>query len=279
MRLRRDLSLVTASGLAPDSAGPGPDDDVFAFAAAHGYEGVQVFVPEQAARARAAGLVPSAIAPARTPAEVDGIAAFWAGGGAESVTLHLGTGFETPTEADTLIRAVFDAEQTHGTPLLVETHRATLFQDPARALDHLASHPDLRCTADLSHWYTGVEFVYGDLEAKFAAIAPLYERVRMIHARVSDPGCIQTSIDEGALGDEPPSYVDHFRRMWTGIIEAVAGAADGPADLPVVIELLPSSAFYARTVVVDGVEREVADRWEQADLHWALAQRCAGARA
>ena len=275
MRPRRDLSLITASGLGPNSPGPGPDDDLFSFAAAHGYEGAQVYFREQAAQARAAGLIASAIAPARTRAEVDSIASYWSGGGVESLTLHLGTGFESAEQADVLVRAVLEAEQSHGTALLIETHRATLFQDPARALELLDRHPDLRCTADLSHWYTGVEFVYGDLDAKFHAIAPLFERVRMIHARISDPGCIQVPIDPSALGGNPPSYVAHFRHMWSAIFEAVSGTAGAPSELPVVVELLPASAHYARTIQVDGVVQEVADRWEQADLHWLLARMCA----
>lgn len=118
--LRRHLSLVTTLALPEWSAGPGPDDDVLAAAADAGYEGVQVFVPDQAARAAELGMTPSAISPARTILEVDALASMWAGGGVESLTLHLGTGFETADEARALVEATLEIQQRHGVTLLVE---------------------------------------------------------------------------------------------------------------------------------------------------------------
>ncbi len=67
------------------------------------------------------------------------------------------TGFETPAEASALVEATLQSSAGHAVPVLIETHRATLFQDPARALALVGEFPELRFTADLSHWYTGVE--------------------------------------------------------------------------------------------------------------------------
>ena len=263
LRLSKQLSLVTTWALPVWSAGPAAGDDVFARAAAAGYEGVQVFLPEQASAARAAGLEASAISPARTAAEADGLCAMWAEGEASSLTLHLGTGFETADEAEALVTDTLACADRHGVPVLVETHRGTLFQDPARALALVDRFPELRFTADLSHWYTGVELVYGDLDAKLAALQPVFDRCHMVHGRISDPGCIQVAVRP----DDDATYVDHFRRMWTAVIEGCG--AGGELDvLPFVVELLPAAAFYARTIDRGAGPEEEADRWTQAELLW-----------
>lgn len=267
IRLSRQISAVTGWALPAWSEGPTGADDLYAAAAAAGYEGIQVFLPQQAEEAMAAGLTRvSAISPARSVAEVEAVIGMWAGGQAASLTLHLGTGFETADEATALVEATLASSGAHGVPVLIETHRATLFQDPARALALVEQLPELRFTADLSHWYTGVELVYGDFEAKLQAMQPVFERCRMIHGRISDPGCIQVAV----RADDPADHVEHFRRMWQAIIDAAA-REDGIEELPFVVELLPASASYARTVDRgDGPEEEV-DRWTQAVVLWEIA--------
>lgn len=269
VRLSRQLSAVTAWALPAWSAGPTGSDDVYSAAVAAGYEGMQVFLPQQANEALAVGMTyVSGISPARTADEADAVIAMWADSQAESLTLHLGTGFETPAEAHALVEATLKSSTTHGVPVLIETHRATLFQDPARALALIDAFPELRFTADLSHWYTGVELVYGDLEAKLAALQPVFERCRMIHGRISDPGCIQVAVEPS----DTSLHVEHFRRMWSAIIAANA-VSDEVSELPFVVELLPASAHYARTIDRgDGPEEEV-DRWTQAVVLWEIVER------
>lgn len=273
--LSRHLSLVTTLALPEWSRGP-KDGDVIAAAAEAGYKGVQVFLPDQAAEAASLGLTASAISPARTIADVQAVTEMWSGGGADSLTLHLGTGFESAEEARALVAATLEAQSRTGVPVLVETHRATLTQDPARTLALVAEFPDLRFTADLSHWYTGVEMVYGDLDAKIDALAPVFERCRMIHGRISDPGCIQVAVTDEDFAAGGPDHVQHFVRLWRTVIDAASAAAEAPHDLPFVVELLPARAHYARTVVVDGRREEEADRWQQAELMWLGAQVAAG---
>ncbi|HEX9683519.1 MAG TPA: hypothetical protein VGA13_10585 [Acidimicrobiales bacterium] len=269
-RLSRQLSAVTGWMLPKWSAGPTEPHDLFTAAVAAGYEGVQVFLPDQAKEAREAGLgETSGIGPARSVEEAEAMVGMWAGGGASSLTLHLGTGFESRDQAHALVEATLASAGRHGVPLLVETHRATLFQDPARTLELVDAFPELRFTADLSHWYTGVEMVYGDLEAKLSALAPVFARCRMIHGRISDPGCIQVAV--GGVDDDS-TYVEHFKQMWTLILQACD--AEGVDELPFVVELLPAGSFYARTV--DGGDRgdgpqEEVDRWTQADVLWEIA--------
>ncbi len=274
MTLSRQLSAVTGWALPPWSAGPVRSGDLFASAASAGYEGVQVFLPEQLDSAVAAGLARSSgIGTARTIDEVDAVMQMWSGTAATTVTLHLGTGFETSAQGHALVEATLRSAAARQVDVLIETHRATLFQDPARALSLVEEFPELRFTADLSHWYTGVELVYGDLDAKLEALGPVFQRCRMIHGRISDPGCIQVAVQ----ADDPADHVEHFRRMWAAVI---AGAAtSGELDvLPFVVELLPAIVHYARTVDRgDGPEEEV-DRWSQADLLWEIVTSLEPAR-
>lgn len=265
VRRTRHLSLVTAHDLPAWSAGPSGGADVFAAAAGAGYDGVQVFVPAQGELARTAGLSEvSALFPARSVADVEGVLTMWADGGASSVTLHLGTGFETRRDGAALVEATLSASQRFAVPVLVETHRATLFQDPARALELVDEFPDLRFTADLSHWYTGVEMVYGEFDEKLEALQPVFDRCRMIHGRISDPGCIQVAVAD----DDTSDHVAHFRRMWTAIEDACS-AAD-VETLPFVVELLGPRQHYARTVERGNGREEECDRWTQADVLWRL---------
>lgn len=268
MERSRQLSAVTAWGLPAWSAGPTEGADLFAAAAEAGYEGVQVFVPDQASAAREAGLRHvSAISPARSASEAEDVLAMWAGGGADSLTLHLGTGFETRDEALPLVESVLEASERHGVPVLLETHRATLTQDPARTLELVGTFPELRFTADLSHWYTGVELVYGDLDAKLDALQPVFDRCHMVHGRISGPGCIQVAVAEDGI--DVPTHVEHFRRMWTSVL--AGAAASGEIEvLPFVVELLPATSGYARTADRGNGPEEEVDRWTQADVLWRI---------
>ncbi len=267
--LSRQISAVTGWALPPWSTGPEEPAAFLDAAVASGYDGVQVFLPDHAAAAVAAGLQASGIGPARTLADVEALLGLWAGSAAASLTLHLGTGFETPDEGRRLVDAALRAADAHEVAILIETHRATLTQDPARTLGLVQEFPELRFTADLSHWYTGVELVYGDLDAKLAALGPVFDRCRMIHGRISDPGCIQVAV----VDDDPSDHVAHFRRMWRAVVEGCEAE-----HLPFVVELLPAAAHYARTVDRgdDGGPQEETDRWQQADVLWRIA--CEAAR-
>lgn len=262
----RQLSAVTAMGLPTWTAGPRTADAFLAATIEAGYEGVQVFLPQQAEEALAAGLVDaSGIGPARTADDVEAMVGMWAGSVASSLTLHLGTGFETADQGRALVEQMLGTADRHGVDVLVETHRATLFQDPARALALVEEFPELRFTADLSHWYTGVEMVYGDLDAKLQALAPVFDRCRMVHGRISDPGCIQVAV-VGA--DDPSDHVEHFRSMWRHVLRGCH--TDHVERLPFVVELLPAAAHYARTVDRGSGAEEEVDRWTQADLLWEI---------
>lgn len=269
------MNYVTFLELPAWSAGPGRDRvEVLAALRAAGIEAVQARDP---APYMEAGFRVTGMGHILQPKDADEVGRRGAELGLEATTVHLGDGLETDVEADRLMGAVLEAAERHGHPLHVETHRATLAQDMRRTLSLIERFPQVRLTADLSHWYTGLEMTYGDFEAKLDRLGPVFERVRMVHGRIGDPGCMQVGMSVAphrlAIG--------HFREMWrrccTGFL---AGA--GPGDvLPFAAELLPNAVTwqgtrvpldYARLVPGrDGELREESDRWIDAERLWEIA--------
>jgi hypothetical protein len=84
-------------------------------------------------------------------------------------------------EAVRLIEAVLGASSRRSMPLHVETHRATIFQDIWRTVQFVHQFPQLEFKSHFSHWYTGLEMVYGGFENKLSFIQPAIERVRFLH--------------------------------------------------------------------------------------------------
>jgi len=127
----------------------------FAAISEAGFAGVQVLEFDQAVAD--AGLRMSSMARILDPLDVGKVTRRHQDLGFVATTLHLGTGFETDSEMDAYADAVVAASERFGYSLLVETHRATLTQDPARTLGLVLRYPELKFNADLSHWYTGQE--------------------------------------------------------------------------------------------------------------------------
>lgn len=271
-RLRSYLNLLALDGMRETS---------FAAIRGAGYEGVQFVNPvraEEAAACRGLGLGMASSGRVNEPSEAAALAARLAAEGMECGTLHLGWGLEDDTTARRLIESVLNASERYRVPLYVETHRATLFQDMWRTMEFVRAFPELRFNGDFSHWYTGLEMVYGGFERKLAFIAPVLERVRFLHGRIGNPGSIQVDIGDGDERRHP--YVAHFRAMWTA---ACAGflAAAAPGDyLCFTPELLAPGIYYAREFPVPGGGiREESDRWEQSLVLRRIARECFDAAA
>jgi sugar phosphate isomerase/epimerase len=181
----------------------------------------------------------------------------------------VGWGLEDDDCAARLIEAVLAASERHGVPLYVETHRATIFQDMWRTVRFVERFPELRFNGDFSHWYTGLEMVYGGFENKLAFIAPVLERVRFMHGRIGNPGSIQVNIGNGDVRAHP--YVAHFRTLWTAAFRGFLGAALPGDYFLFVPELLSPRIYYARPVA-PGVEE--SDRWEQSLVLKRIAEEC-----
>jgi sugar phosphate isomerase/epimerase len=187
----------------------------------------------------------------------------------EALTLHVGWGYEDHDVAMKLIEAVLEASQRFQVPMYVETHRATIFQDQWRAVQFVKAFPELKFNGDFSHWYTGLEMVYGDFEQKLAFIQPVIERVHFMHGRIGNPGCMQVNLGDLNTALELP-FVKHFRRIWEEVFRAYLRRNDFASPFCFAVELLASDIYYAREF--EG--KEESDRWQQSLLVCEIARRC-----
>lgn len=238
---------------------------------AAGYDGVQLLQPlslDLVREARALGLGVCGSGRVNECETAEELAREARDAGLECLTLHIGWGLEDDPQAHRLIEAVLAASDRCGMPLFAETHRATIFQDPWRAIQFSKRFPELKFNGDFSNWYTGSEFVYGGFERKMAFIAPILARTRFLHGRIGNPGCIQVDVGDGNVELHP--YVAHFRALWTAVF---AGFLDDPGAQSVIWfapELLAADIYFARTF--NG--KEESDRWEQSLVLCQIATEC-----
>jgi hypothetical protein len=170
-----------------------------------------------------------------------------------------------------LAEALLEISVTERHPLYLETHRATMTQDIRRTLDLVERFPELRFNGDFGHWYIGHELTYGDMEMKFQAMKPVFERTRFLHLRVSSNAFGQLTASDPAESH----HLDYYRRMWTACFEGFlesAGPGDSMAAHP---ELLPARACYPKMVrAEDGSLQEESDRWTESAFLIAIARSC-----
>jgi hypothetical protein len=244
---------------------------------AAGYEGVQfeqhVVTPQQLDRCRQLGLDVAASARINLPEEAGLLTEKMAGEGFFCATLHVGWGIEDNDTAHRLLESILDASERYGLPLYVETHRATIFQDLWRTVQFIQRYPDIQINGDFSHWYTGQELVYGDIEEKWRFLAPVFERVRFFHGRIGNPGSMQVDVGDGTETNQP--FVSHFREMWTRSMCGFLRHTKDRKELSFVPELLSPRIYYGR-VFPDavGILHEESDRWAQSLVLCRIAREC-----
>lgn len=277
-RIRKHLSLGNLMALPPASAGF--RDNLAAqlqLVKSQGYESLQSW--DNWRLIQDAGLRASGNARLLSPDQAAMIAEAHADAGLEFTNLHVGTGFESDDQMDALADSVLQASARTGHRLLVETHRATATQDIWRTLRWIERFPDLRFTADLSHWYTGHELTYGgEFEQRMAHLQPVFERTRAIHGRIGNSGAMQTPLDR------PGHYVAHYRAMWLAVCHGFLKTADADETLPFCPELLPMAVgdppfwlHYAQSISAmadDPWQGEPSDRYADAERLWQLACAC-----
>ncbi len=265
--LRLDLNMGTVHGLPEWSTGPKCEGAAFYEAVRDaGFAGVQ---GGDIALARSAGLGVTGSSRVNRPGEALDLARQWQDAGLDCVTLHVGTELYSDEEMFAVAEDVVAASDRTGFPLYIETHRATITQDIWRTVQLVTRLPEIRFNGDFSHWYCGCEMIYGDLEAKFDLLAPVFERVRHFHGRIASPGCMQVGI-----GDGNPDFIAHFREMWTrGFVGFLRTAAPGDA-ICFAPEILPGPNYARLFPGPDGMLREETDRWAEALKMNAIAAAC-----
>jgi len=267
--LRTDINMGNVTTLPPSSRGPRGDERAIHEALlAAGFQGLQGGNPKLC---RELGLGCTGSGRINQPHEADNLAREHRDAGYEGSTLHVAWGLESDAEVDRLVEAIIAAAERYDYPLYIETHRATITQDIYRTVQLCQRLPEVRFNGDFSHWYTGLEMVYGGIDQKLAFAQPVFDRVRFLHGRIGTPGCIQVDIGDGT--NRP--YVDHFREMWTRSFLGFLRSAQPGDFICFNPELLPPSIYYARVFPnAQGELVEEGDRYQQALLYAQLARDC-----
>jgi sugar phosphate isomerase/epimerase len=269
-RMRLDINGSNVFGLPSYSSVPkGDSRAVLEAVKAAGFEGIQT--GSKAQIAREVGLRVTGSGRINAPEDADARAQEAKSAGCDCYTVHVGWGIEDDDLAWRLVEATLRASEKHDIPLYIETHRATITDDIWRTVQLVRKFPEICFNGDFSHWYAGHEMVYGDIQAKWQFMQPVFERVRFIHARIANPGCIQVDIGDGTN----QTYVDHFRVMWTRSFAGFLKSA-GPGDIICFTpELLGADVYYARNVRnASGELVEESDRWQQALLLGHIGRQC-----
>jgi sugar phosphate isomerase/epimerase len=182
--------------------------------------------------------------------------------GAEFVFAQPADAFTPLLEVASLLRQGLDMAAERGIALFVETHRNNFTENLPQTLQLIESVPDIRLTADLSHFVVVGEFYGWEDERAHERLAPVLERTSHLHGRISNGEQVQVDVGDG--GTDPARF---FVRLWT-IAMRNWMRNSGPGDIfPFASELGPPR--YAITLP-DG--REFSDRWEQSLVMKRLAE-------
>ena len=157
-----------------------------------------------------------------------------------------------------------------GIAVHVETHRDRMTTDLFFTLHLLDLFPDLRLTADVSHYLVGREFAWPVDEVNHGLIRRILDNSWGIHGRIASREQVQISLGF----PQHRGWVDLFMGWWEYAIRSWRRRAGPDAVLTFLCELGPEP--YAKTGP-DG--RELSARWQDAlamkEMVRALWQRIA----
>jgi hypothetical protein len=142
-----------------------------------------------------------------------------------------------------------------GVAVHIETHRDRMTTDLFFTLQLLECFPDLRLTADLSHYLVGREFAWPVEDVNHALIHRILDNSWGIHGRIASREQAQISLGF----PQHQGWVTLFMEWWEYAIRSWKQRAAADATLTFLCELGPPP--YAITGP-DG--KELSDRWKDA---------------
>jgi len=182
---------------------------------------------------------------------------------ADFIFVQPASAFHSLDEVATLAGEGRKIANGRGVTMFVETHRNNFTENLPQTLQLIERVPDIRFTADLSHFVVVGEFYGWEDEGALERMLPILERTSHIHGRISNGEAVQVDVGDGSC-----DTAQFFVRLWaTAMRHWLQGA--GPGDVfPFTSELGPPR--YAITLP-DG--REFSDRWEQSLVMKKLAEQ------
>lgn len=209
-RLQVHMSWWGMTGIAAEGR-PLDEEEKFQWIAGAGFDGIDAFIPELGESeqrwrhlletyrlALSVNVYPTSVQTMRR--EMERAAAF---GGISAVNVQVLTPFLTGNPAVQLLSELAAMAEEYRIPVNIETHRGTITQDLIRTAAYAEQVPQLRLTADLSHYVLAGEMLNVSEEAQ-SYIDPLLGRTDCIHARLSNGEQIQ--VDIGPNGSHPMLY-------------------------------------------------------------------------
>jgi hypothetical protein len=142
-----------------------------------------------------------------------------------------------------------------GVTVNIETHRDRMTTDLLFTLQLLDCFPDLRLTADLSHYLVGREFAWPVDDTNHAMIHRILDNSWALHGRIASREQVQISLGF----PQHRGWVGLFMDWWEYGVRSWKKRAGPDATLTFLCELGPPP--YAITGA-DG--RELSDRWQDA---------------
>jgi sugar phosphate isomerase/epimerase len=167
-----------------------------------------------------------------------------------SVTVHSARDSFTWEEQQTFFREALSLESEFGIPIGHETHRGRAMFTPWTTARLLREFPQLRLTADFSHWLCVCE---SHLHDNADDVALAISRTIHIHARVGHPEGPQVN---HPAAPEWKSELDLHTGLWKQIVEA--RRSEGKEFLTITPEFGPVSYMQA----LPFTRQPVADLWE-----------------
>ncbi|MBI3923884.1 MAG: TIM barrel protein, partial [Armatimonadetes bacterium] len=150
------------------------------------------------------------------------------------VFMQPASAFHSLEEIVALVREGRRYANDHGVTMFVETHRNNFTENLPQTLALIERVPDIRFTADLSHFIVVGEFYGWPEERVPERLAPVLERTSHIHGRIGNGEQVQVDVGDGS-GQTPQFFVE----MWSIALRHWLKEA-GPGDVfPFTSELGP----------------------------------------